>query len=207
MCSNLLLSHLEWVAQEYIWAVFGYQHEWRFYNFSGQPLSVLGDPCSKKIVFLIWFYDCMHCHVNVYQGCQYKGFFQFSLWENWQFSLPISRKSFFGSVVRIEVWCTALLAFFSLPSFMLNFQITVVWKIPQCKEAIYFWCSQFMWMALVCTVFFGIRLLRWIDLGHSTRQLLRKLIQLYVSLVTMSKSLYLIGIASTNCLFSEALAR
>lgn len=34
-CSS---SHLEWVAPECVWAAFGYQHEWRIHNLSGQPL-------------------------------------------------------------------------------------------------------------------------------------------------------------------------
>lgn len=47
-------------------------------------------------------------------------------------------RDFFVNVVRFERGYAALFAFSSLLSHMLSFQIIVLWKIPQCKEAIYY---------------------------------------------------------------------
>ena len=42
-------GHLEQVAQDRVQMAFKYLQGWRFHNFSGQPVLVLGHPCSKKL--------------------------------------------------------------------------------------------------------------------------------------------------------------
>lgn len=83
--SNLLLKQglLELVTQEYVQTAFGYLHGWRLCNLSGQPMAALthANGKQKKSVYRLFYYQA-HRLVNVYEGCQYKGFFQLFLQEN-----------------------------------------------------------------------------------------------------------------------------